>query len=396
MDMKKKIRNFFTLSRKANGGFTLVELIVVIAILAILAGVAVPAYSGYVQKANEAADHQLLAAINTAFAAACIENHVNPADLADGSVSLLPGGKSPIEGVSKYNEEFCAYFQGNLGEKFSVIDVVFANGAFTALSADMQNLLNTLREQYGTQADALLNSTYSEIGYDKLAGQIDNAANLLAGIAASDPDSGFGKLLNNNAAALLEYVGSEEAYEELLAQKKAQLALQYPEITEDDELVKLANAQLLANTSVLVAAKNKDLIDNNFIASLQNGEAVAALKNSVDEKGEASDATVAQAAYAYAMYTSYLQSSGKSVPEEVNILDVYNVLGTDDFQSYMKGEGDYAGMQAKDHAGYMGAMDIISGSANNAGDNTANDILLNGFNNAELVGILQNLAKEAP
>lgn len=37
---------------KSNGGFTLVELIVVIAILAILAGVAVPAYSGYIAKAE--------------------------------------------------------------------------------------------------------------------------------------------------------------------------------------------------------------------------------------------------------------------------------------------------------------------------------------------------------
>ena len=40
---------------KKNGGFTLVELIVVIAILAILAGVAVPAYSGYIKEADKAA-----------------------------------------------------------------------------------------------------------------------------------------------------------------------------------------------------------------------------------------------------------------------------------------------------------------------------------------------------
>ena len=40
---------------KKNGGFTLVELIVVIAILAILAGVAIPAYSGYIKKAQDAA-----------------------------------------------------------------------------------------------------------------------------------------------------------------------------------------------------------------------------------------------------------------------------------------------------------------------------------------------------
>lgn len=47
-------------------GFTLVELIVVIAILGILAAVAVPTYSGYIKKADEAADLQVLSTINTA------------------------------------------------------------------------------------------------------------------------------------------------------------------------------------------------------------------------------------------------------------------------------------------------------------------------------------------
>ena len=51
---------------KKNGGFTLVELIVVIAILAILAGVAIPAYSGYITKANEAADMTMLDSVKTA------------------------------------------------------------------------------------------------------------------------------------------------------------------------------------------------------------------------------------------------------------------------------------------------------------------------------------------
>lgn len=50
----------------ARGGFTLVELIVVIAILAILAGVGTATYSGYIKRANDAADLQYLSSINTA------------------------------------------------------------------------------------------------------------------------------------------------------------------------------------------------------------------------------------------------------------------------------------------------------------------------------------------
>ena len=65
---------------KKTGGFTLVELIVVIAILGILAAVAVPAYSGYVKKANEAGDTQILSAVNTAIAAAVTENNLTMAD----------------------------------------------------------------------------------------------------------------------------------------------------------------------------------------------------------------------------------------------------------------------------------------------------------------------------
>ncbi len=48
---------------KTNKGFSLVELIVVIAIMAIIAAVAIPVYNVYLDKANKAADEQLLADI---------------------------------------------------------------------------------------------------------------------------------------------------------------------------------------------------------------------------------------------------------------------------------------------------------------------------------------------
>ena len=92
---------------RKNGGFTLVELIVVIAILAILAGVAVPAYSGYIKKANDAAVITQLDAIKTAAEAA---NATNATEIS--GITVTTTGKIQVANIinnKAYYEALASY-----------------------------------------------------------------------------------------------------------------------------------------------------------------------------------------------------------------------------------------------------------------------------------------------
>ena len=108
---------------KSNGGFTLVELIVVIAILAILAGVAVPAYSGYIAKANDSAVLSELSAIQTAAQSACAMNGkaLESVSVAkDGTITVTPAAdtnKNEIAYTAFYTENKTAL--GNMMSKHS-------------------------------------------------------------------------------------------------------------------------------------------------------------------------------------------------------------------------------------------------------------------------------------
>ena len=92
----------------SKSGFTLVEMIVVIAILGILAGIAVPAYSGYIKKAHDAAIITELDAVKTAALAANAETGTISEISVGGANSISVTGDPSLD--SDFATNFHLYY----------------------------------------------------------------------------------------------------------------------------------------------------------------------------------------------------------------------------------------------------------------------------------------------
>ena len=111
---------------KKNGGFTLVELIVVIAILAILAGIAIPAYSGYITKAKDAGVTTELSAIATAAMGACAETGTVEKIVvaADGTITITASTGATVD-----QADFELFYGAAKMDSSKLADTSYAKGA---------------------------------------------------------------------------------------------------------------------------------------------------------------------------------------------------------------------------------------------------------------------------
>ena len=376
---------------KNQAGFTLVELIVVIAIMAILAGVAVPVYSGYIEKAEKAGDLQLLGAVNSAFGAACIENDTDVHSVVEDVGTPSITNYEDIA-VSMFDDEFQVYFAGNEGGFKVIKQLLFVNGAFVdPTSGAVEGV--TAMEYAGVtlyfsdaQLEVLKNGntfmTANGLGAQGLLDKVNDVTDF----AAVMDSTAMGQVLTsaeftNMAASILGLDTKDpDLQNKLIAEMNtlAQKMVENGDATSTDEAVK----KVQANAAVLLAAQSTTKQNPEDIKTLLTGDDVKGdiLNTLKTDKGTA----LSQAAVAYGMYTAYAYSTGDAtlIEKTKDPQDILNGLQDEGFQNYMNTE-----QANKDLDAYMSAMSMVNGST---GDKAAaSEVLVNGFNDPALVALLQ-------
>ena len=387
MNLKQKLGHFWSAKSKASAGFTLVELIVVIAILAILAGIAVPAYNGYIDKAKRAGDETLLAAVNKAFASACLENSTD-VYLVDEATAKVENKK--VKAVAPYNDEFFQFFAGNEETEFQVIQsLVFDADKHMFVDPDTATSLTL---GYGgakititvDQIQALKESSFYGEGMTSagLLQQVDNVAVIANGMGTIQNIMGTPEFGAYALSALGVTSQTElEAKVDEIAFVKAGLPADFDISTATNEqYAKYAAAkeQIYGNALILYTA-NQTTNMGDDVKTLLNGVTSSQISENMYGATAAQQQTgVNQAALAYGMYYAYVNSDActdSSIKGNSNIApnDVISALDNNtEFQTYMTSPQGQKDMEA-----YLEALSVVNSGAQTP--SAVESLLINGF-----------------
>ena len=399
MKLKEKAKRFFTMNAANHEGFTLVELIVVIAILAILAGVAVPAYSGYIKKAEKAGDMQLLGAVNEAFAAACMNEGTQASKISSASLKWNGNcveGIASVSGadVNGINEAFQLFFKGNETSEFKVLNnkLAFRGGVFVDATSDYTTSYNgNSINVSGDNVAAYLDSNWGNVATSDVLGLVGATTDFASAV---DNDTFLGMLTDPtylNAAAAAIGVSADDydaTITGMLDDAEAKYRAENPDATDDDVAAYMdtVGGQIMANNAVLVAAQNASANKDSIIELLTTNNGTGAKAAIGAAMGSDPANGLAQASLAYGLYTSYMLSEDPnydttSTPDPLTVM---NALDDEGFQEYLKSD-----TASTDLDGFMGALDTV---ASNSGNGVGLDIVENGFtDNAELTVLLQQI-----
>ena len=417
----------FTRSSKA--GFTLVELIIVIAILAILAGVAIPVYSGYIKKANQAADNVLLDALNTAFQAASVEGGQYDGRPASASALLASDGSvsSVKSSADKNGALFAKYFTGNEGKSFKSFTALYynsTNGTFENAEGSISTTYTIDGISYTVSVDkadlaAYQASTFSEAleteelmnEVNKVSGQVlknqpkaVNALNSLSdgGVEEFLTSIGYTKTFSEmtdvekaNSLVLLAAAGSKDLdanqlVNTFLETGSTTLGLDGFKIDgmTTDELKEATAAETIPYALMMAYANSEIAKDNPFMKEETIKKAdESRLDQLRAEYGDSLDIEVTKKGWKVKYPDQSVADWFNEKSSEMNSLTALQnmestLMTTEGFRTYMTEQG------VQDLSGFLSAMNMINDNVNSM---NIESLLANGFNDPTIVTMLESI-----